>query len=420
MIVSGPHTAELSARALPGLGDSRPPAVVLGVGVTGLAVARSLARHGIEVMGVSDGPSLGAWSRRLRLMPGPRLLDDEALPYYVELGQRLPCGAVLIPTGDAGALFIGRHREELARYFHFAVPATPVLEALTSKRRLWAFAQRYDLPVPPTILPESRLDLERALDRLEFPCVIKPEAAHLWRSPAIARIGLRGTKAIPVAHPDDLLSWYDRLAAVDPRVVVQKMVRGPDENHLDYNAFIDHDGTIRAEFLGRKLRVFPAHYGSGSYVESIHCEETRVAGRAILERIGYRGVANLDFKRDEKDGRLYLLEINPRFWTWTALSVACGLDLPYYYYRDCLRMPYSVPPIYRGGHRWRHLLNDFRAMRAQARAGPSSWRRWIASAYHPSVNAVFAWDDPGPALMLLLRVVRDRLARPAERCEDDS
>ena len=181
---------------------------------------------------------------------------------------------------------------------------------------------------------------------------------------------------------------------MDPRLIVQKSVIGPDENHLEYHGFIDSEGGVRGEFVGRKLRLAPAHYGSGTYVESVHAEDARQLGRAVLQSLGYRGMAHLDLKRDDRDGRLYLFEINPRFSIWTALDVACGVNLPFYYFQASLGQPFEVPTSYPAGRRWLNPAPDLGAMREYVRDGTWSRQRWLASILRSSVNAVFARDDP--------------------------
>ena len=384
----------------------------MGVHVTGLAVARSLGRRGIPVVGLSNGPAVGAPSRYLRFMRAPSVLDEAAaLDFYLDLGRRMTGPAVLIPTGDPAVLFVSRHRQSLAQSFHFHVSDAAMLEAIASKRRLVAMARTHDLPLPATILPDSRAELEAAMDRIELPCVIKPEFTHLWRTPAARRAGLGEAKAIPIDDRAALLRWYDHIVAVDPRLIVQKMVVGPDESHLEYHGFADRAGDIRAEFVGRKLRLAPAHYGSGSYVESIHDEDALRVGRAVLRSIGYRGMANLDLKRDQRDGRLYLFEINPRFTIWTALDVACGVDFPYYYYQTCLGREFAAPARYPAGRGWLNPVEDLRSMREYTRDGTWSWGRWLRTVLRAPVNAVFAWDDPWPAMALAVRWARARVGR---------
>ena len=111
------------------------------------------------------------------------------------------------------------------------------------------------------------------------------------------------------------------------------MIVGPDENHLDYHALIDSDGRIVGEFVGKKLRLTPPHFGMGCYVESVKSDMVVNEGRRILRLLNYKGMANINFKKDERDGQLYFFELNPRMSFWIGLDVACGVDFPYYYYQ---------------------------------------------------------------------------------------
>lgn len=380
--------------------DGQAVAVVMGLRETGLSLARSLGRRGIDVIGVHTGsrPS-AARSRYVHYVPGPDIQDDAAtLEYYLELGKRIGGLSVLLPTGDPNVLFISRNRAALSEYFRFHVPEADLLERLASKTDFIPLAQQCDLPIPPTIRPRNSADLKRLLSAIELPCVIKPESLHGWLSTEGLPAEVRQAKVLPVENHIDLIRWYDRLVKYEPRLLVQQMVIGPDENHLDYHAMIDDDGIIRGEFVGQKLRVIPAHYGMGCYVESIESDEVRNAGRTVLRKLGYRGMANLNFKRDERDGQLYLFEVNPRFSIWTGLDVSCGVDFPYYYYKTCLGEKVDTPETYAVGRRWWNPFADLRAMRTYTKDGTWSWREWLPTLFVPCVNAVFSWDDPLPAL----------------------
>ena len=53
----------------------------------------------------------------------------------------------------------------------------------------------------------------------------------------------------------------------------------------------------------------------------------------MLERLAFVGVVKLDYKRDPRTGRFYLLEVNPRFNLWNHLGAAAGVNLPLLAYR---------------------------------------------------------------------------------------
>src|SRR5258708_22691107 len=43
----------------------------------------------------------------------------------------------------------------------------------------------------------------------------------------------------------------------------------------------------------------------------------------------YTGIVEVEFKRDLRDGKLKLLDINPRVWGWHSLCGPAGVDYPY-------------------------------------------------------------------------------------------
>ena len=84
----------------------------------GLAVARALAKEGIDVHAVSRWPEeVGRCSRRIRLIdvhgklaPGPEALCEWLADYAKELGNR----PVVFPVSDQVVLELARHRERLS------------------------------------------------------------------------------------------------------------------------------------------------------------------------------------------------------------------------------------------------------------------------------------------------------------------
>jgi D-aspartate ligase len=385
----------------------------MGLSSTGIAAARALGRRGVDVIGVSsdDNPP-AAHSRLFRYRRGPLYWDWEgARTFYRELGDELGQRAVVLPTGDPNVLFLSAFREELEERFRFLIPPAQSLEQIASKRAFAGLARDLGLPLPRTVIPHDRAELEGLARTLRFPCVLKPEYNTLWRSPAAQAAGLAQTKAVPAGDLQALLAEYDRLAPIDDRLVVQEMVQGPDENHFEYHAMIDADGKLRAEFAGRKVRLAPPHYGMGSYVESVDIREVQQVGRLIFDRLGYRGMGHLDLKRDERDGELYLFELNPRFSVWTGLAIACGVDFPYYYYLSCIGEDYDVTNSYPAGKRWLDFSADLKSMRTYSREGSWTRPRWVWSLARASVWALFAPDDPGPSWVSFRRWLRHNVLK---------
>ena len=56
--------------------------------------------------------------------------------------------------------------------------------------------------------------------------------------------------------------------------------------------------------------------------------------RPFLENIGYRGFGEIEFKRHEKTGEIYLIEINARTTNFNNLIYKVGINMPYIAYLD--------------------------------------------------------------------------------------
>jgi len=92
-----------------------PAALVMNMHITGLAVARSLGRQGVPVLGMdNERGGLGQHSRFLSglgLVPGPEVDDGAALAeHLLALGPSFTERPVLFACNDDWVLALARHR----------------------------------------------------------------------------------------------------------------------------------------------------------------------------------------------------------------------------------------------------------------------------------------------------------------------
>jgi predicted ATP-grasp superfamily ATP-dependent carboligase len=178
-----------------------------------------------------------------------------------------------------------------------------------------------------------------------------------------------------------------------------------------HHAYVDDAGAIVAEFTGRKVRTLPPERGHSSAIVITDREDVAAAGRSVLQRLGFRGVAKLDFKRDP-DGRLWLLEVNARFSLWHHPGAVAGVNIPALVYADCAGLPRPPVGAARPGTRWCELSTD----RTAARLAGLPTRRWLRWVIACETRHGVAADDPMPFLrVMLLPSVARRLRRVAAR-----
>src|SRR5206468_9657603 len=126
--------------------------------------------------------------------------------------------------------------------------------------------------------------------------------------------------------------------------------------------------------------------------------------RRVLSGLRFDGIVEIEFKRDARDGRLKLLDINPRAWGWHTLGARAGIDFPYLLWR-VLEGARIGGLRGRTGVRWVRMLTDVPTVLSEIRAGRLSPRAYLSSLHGPLEFAVFAVDDPLPALAELPSVL---------------
>src|SRR5207249_5434492 len=99
-------------------------------------------------------------------------------------------------------------------------------------------------------------------------------------------------------------------------------------------AALCREGRPLASLVAQRTRQWPMDFGRAStYVETVEAADVEECARRVLAALRFDGIVEIEFKRDTRDGRLKLLDINPRVWGWHSLGRAAGVDFPYLLWR---------------------------------------------------------------------------------------
>jgi predicted ATP-grasp superfamily ATP-dependent carboligase len=321
---------------------------------------------------------------------------DELADRLLWHARREPEPPVLFYQHDEHALFVSRRRRQLARALRFVIAPAEQVETIVDKPRFHRRAAALGLPVPETRVLDPAAPLPADL---RYPVVVKPptRADPAWQALDVP------AKAIRADGPDELDRLRPRLAALVGDVVVQRAVPGPESDICSYHVYVDDRDEIAGEFTGRKIRTWPREFGHTTALVTTDAEDVARLGRSTVRSLGLRGVAKVDCKRDA-EGRLWLLEVNPRFNLWHHAGALAGVNLPALAWADAAGRPRPAAGRARPGVRWCHV-NDA----AAARDAGVPVARWAAWAWRCQAKANLAWDDPVPAARRALQL----LPRPA-------
>jgi D-aspartate ligase len=352
------------------------PAIVVDVGfVNGLSAIRSLGRAGVRVLAVDHRSSaLGFCSRFATsiVAPGP-LADEEG---FVAALRAVGAG-VVFATHDEGLEAIARHRDEL----ELTCPFPRDLERIQRKRVQLEAAR----DAPDTRFPASASEAVAAAQELGYPVLVKPSDP----------VGFRqryGRQAVVCGSSGAVEAAYVQAEPWEP--MVQELIPGGDDELYSLGAYLSEALEPLGLFCGRKLVQTPPGIGTARLAEAVWVQEVVDAGLELMRRLGCNGLAQVEFKRDPRDGAFKLIEVNPRLFQWHGLAAACGADLTKVAYFDLLGTP--LPPVRSNGASKRWAITLMRGSRP-------------ALVRPPYVDAILALDDPRPAAAQMAGLVRRRL-----------
>ena len=416
----------ISARSRPGLQarraatgagtpdfDTTTPAVVLKLDPNvmhhgGLGVIRSLGRLGVPVYGVHEGPLAPAASSvylhgRCFWQPDPAE-TDRVLAGLGQLAGHIGRPAVLLPTDDAGAIFLAEHGARLRPRFLFSDPPAGLPRQVAGKYSLYQLCSALGVPCPHAALPGSLAQARAFAADAGFPLIAK------LTTPWTHSRGLRSTSVI--ADAGQLAAVYQECAGAGVGLMLQEFVPGGSGHDWFFHGYCDASSACRPAFTGVKERSYPAHAGLTCLGRSTPSAGLRAEVVGLLTRLGYRGILDLDLRLDARDGQFKLLDFNPRLGAQFRLFCdTAGLDVVTAAYLDLTGQPIPSGEQVAGRGFLVENYDPLGALRYW-RDGELGLGSWLASLRTVDETAWFARDDLRPFGLMCVRMGWRLATRP--------
>lgn len=314
---------------------------------------------------------------------------EELVERLLGFARRQHVPPVLFYQTDGDLLVASRYRDQLQPAVQLVLADAGLVEDLVDKSRFQQLAERLELGTPRARRVDPANETVPELD-LPFPLIAKPLSREMpeW-------LAVEGdAKAIRIDDSMALRALWPRLARHNLRLLLQELVPGGEDRIESYHAYVDAAGEIAAEFTGCKIRTYPAAYGHSTAVRTTRAADVAARGRFVLQRIGLRGVAKVDFKRGP-DGCLHLLEVNPRFSLWHYAGALGGVNIPATVYADLVGAARPASGPVTDGITWCWPWPDRKA----AKAAGIPMRDWLPWAMRADAKSVIRWDDPLPFVL---------------------
>ena len=388
-----------------------PPVLVLQPSNGGLALARTLARRGIDVEVIATpGDSHTARTRYAKGTVLPNFADDSEA-WRRALVERASNGPLVVLAGaDEATVFLSRMRSELPDSLLTFEGRDDVHLPLMDKTESHALALASGIKVPLTRSVTNQAELEAVAAEAPYPCVLKPVLTHLWRP-------IFGHDRVLLAYDADELMRHGRKAlGAGLETIVSEYVPGGDDHVEEAILVRAADGSFPMEFGCRKLRQSPSGFGAASLCESAAMPESLAMARTLLTHTGYVGVAGIETKRHADTGEYYFIEANVRLPTQFGLGDAAGAEASWRTYATLAGLPPGPKPEIKLGVRLLFPELEVAELRRFGRGdrgpnAPKSWREFTRGYRRIREVGVLDPRDLGPAVELAGKSLKRRLRR---------
>lgn len=371
-------------------------AVILGANYyIGLSIIRSLGINNIKTVAV-DYSEDGAYAFKSKYLsekyiaPHYKKEPEKLLQFLIDYAKKQEAKPVLFPTADPYVEFIDEHINELREYYLLPDIEKGLYTRVMDKGTLSELANKHGVRVPETVLPTDE-DFENKVETIiKFPCIVKPVD-----SPAFVAKFRR--KLFKVFDMQQLKKSIKMAQDAGFEVIVQRIIPGFDDHMYTFDAYLNHDSKVTHWLTCQKYRQYPINFGASVYTEQKYVPELFEIGAPFLEAIGWKGFAEIEFKKDAENGKFYLIEINVRTTTLNVLLRKCGINMPLAAYRDLTGNELPTASVQKNmKYVFWYAYEDILAVRDYIRTGQLTLLKVLRSYFKRKAHSIWSIKDPSP------------------------
>lgn len=292
-----------------------------------LAATRSLAKNGHTVIvTAANAKSIASCSRycsKRFVVPDPMIYGNAYTSEICELVERENIN-IILPMTEQSIYLLNPARKQLATNVKLGCPEESMMNTVSDKYQLFKNAEKMKVPIPRTFFIDGIEDLNETLDKIDnYPIVVKPALSKRTTANGFLSGSVRYAE-----NRSELEIIYQNYPVLQYPSLIQEKIIGPGTG-----LFTLYDKNRHLSlFSHRRLREKPPWGGVSVVSESVPLDDEMVAAAdRLLSEVGFTGVAMVEFKRDRRDGKAKLMEINGRFWGTLQLAISCGVDFPLLY-----------------------------------------------------------------------------------------
>ena len=378
-------------------------AMVLGTNYyIGLSLVRGLGKMGVPVVAVNYSKDneygQSKYVTEELMVAHYKTHPKELCKALIEYAKKQDEKTVLFQTADAYAQFVDDFHDELKPYFLFPSDQKGLVSDLVDKYTMVEYTDKYGVKTPEMIAADVEDLTNRVEQEIGYPCIIKPKDSATF-------IRLYRNKVFFINNEKELLEKVARCKKDDVEVFVQRIIPGPETNCYCWEGYLNQESKCTHYTTVQKMRQWPNNFGAATYAKQKWIPECHEICAPFFEQVGYKGFVEVDLKKDENTGDIYVIEANCRYIGFTELLIAIGFNTPFITYREMIGDP--LPPKawdYDTGYSWIHALEDKFARDMYAKTGQMTREEMRQDTQEAGIKVTPIWSkqDPKPAITYTL------------------
>ncbi|MCF2908851.1 ATP-grasp domain-containing protein [Pseudoalteromonas sp. DL2-H2.2] len=249
----------------------------------------------------------------------PSVYDTDYIGRVIEI-CKLEKIDVLISLNDMELPILSKHRSSLEELGVTLVLANDsAIDICSDKYKTYLFCKENNIPVPSSFISLDTTLAAIASHSVNYPLIVKPR----WGSASFGLYVVETEKELIEAYnackKSLSISYLSQFKESNDDVLIQEFIKGK-EYGLDI--FNDMNGQFKGVVCKEKLSMRAGETDKAMTVKADRFSDFAAKIGSELQHVG-----NMDCDFLEKEGQLYLLELNPRFGGGYPFSHEAGANL---------------------------------------------------------------------------------------------
>jgi predicted ATP-grasp superfamily ATP-dependent carboligase len=323
-----------------------------GYNPVSVPIMRSLGKQNIDISVTTNSPmSISCFSKYCKNQYiVPSIVHEKEYSSAVAKIVKKFKFELLVPVFEESLLPISKNRDSISSHTNLPLASHASILSCIDKLSTMKLAIENGVPIPKTYFVKNSTELKSISEKVNYPAVVKPRWSMIWKGDRIFH--RRGGF---VNSPPELVATYNSIHPYFPYPLIQEYVPG-----INYSvAALYNKGKPRAFCCIKVQRAWPPTGGNSCFRESVQLDtQMKEYSEKMLEALDWHGIAEVEFRFDQRDNVPKLMEINPRFWGSLCVAINAGVDFPYLLYQMTMNGDINSVTKYKTGIKGRYFQQD--------------------------------------------------------------